>query len=176
MTAEPNDAAQSARRSSTDDVTRIGEAGADALGGAGQQVPEVEQQLAFDMVKRGLLVSPAFLAFGAIGWGWDGLASAAFALVLVFGDFLASALLLGWAAKKGPNVLMATAFGGFALRMGVIAFALWAVSDQAWVADVPLAVTLLVAYLGLLFWETRFVSASLAFPGLKPAPPKRTGA
>jgi hypothetical protein len=25
-----------------------------------------------------------------------------------------------------------------------------------------------VASLGLLFWETRYVSASLAFPGLKP--------
>ena len=137
--------------------------------------PEVEQQLAFDMVKHGLWIAPIFLAFGAIGWGWNGVASAAFALALVFGDFLASAALLGWAAKKGPNVLMATAFGGFALRMGVIAFALWAVSDQAWVADWPLAVTLLVAYLGLLFWETRYVSASLAYPGLKPKP-KRTGA
>jgi len=30
------------------------------------------------------------------------------------------------------------------------------------------AAVLLVTYLGLLFWETRYVSASLAFPGLKP--------
>ena len=138
-----------------------------------EPVPEVEQQLALDMVKHGVWVAPAFLIFGAIGWGWDGVASAAFALGLVFANFLAAAASLGWAAKKGPNVLMATAFVGFAVRMGLVALALWAVSDQAWVADWPLGVTLLVAYLGLLFWETRFVSASLAFPGLKP---KRTGA
>jgi hypothetical protein len=29
-------------------------------------------------------------------------------------------------------------------------------------------VTLLVTHLGLLFWELRYVSASLAFPALKP--------
>ena len=28
---------------------------------------------------------------------------------------------------------------------------------------------LIVTHLGLLFWETRFVSATLAFPGLKPS-------
>ena len=37
-------------------------------------------------------------------------------------------------------------------------------------------VTLVVAHLGLLFWETRYVSASLAFPGLKPLPPRSSPA
>jgi hypothetical protein len=128
----------------------------------------VEQELALDMVRHGLWAAPAFVAFGAVGWGWDGVLSALFALALVFANFLAAAALLGWAAKKGPNVLMATAFVGFAVRMGLVALALWLVKDQAWVADWPLGLTLLVAYLGLLFWETRYVSASLAFPGLKP--------
>jgi hypothetical protein len=31
-----------------------------------------------------------------------------------------------------------------------------------------LAVTVLLTHLGLLAWETRFVSASLAYPALKP--------
>ena len=34
----------------------------------------------------------------------------------------------------------------------------------------PLGATLVVSHLGLLLWETRYVSASLAFPGLKPSP------
>ena len=34
--------------------------------------------------------------------------------------------------------------------------------------SLPLAVTILVTHLGLLFWETRYVSPSLAYPGLKP--------
>jgi hypothetical protein len=46
------------------------------------------------------------------------------------------------------------------------------VKDLAWVELWPLGLTLIVAHLGLLLWETKYVSASLAFPGLKP---KETG-
>ena len=35
-----------------------------------------------------------------------------------------------------------------------------------------LAILILVTHLGLLFWELRYVSASLAFPGLKPTTDK----
>jgi hypothetical protein len=30
--------------------------------------------------------------------------------------------------------------------------------------------TIVIAHVGLLFWELRYVSLSLAFPGLKPKP------
>ena len=43
-----------------------------------------------------------------------------------------------------------------------------AVHNQSWVAIVPLGLTLLITHLGLLLWETKHVSVSLAFPGLKP--------
>src|SRR5439155_235035 len=33
-----------------------------------------------------------------------------------------------------------------------------------------IAFDIIVTHLGLLIWETRYVSASLAFPGLKPTP------
>lgn len=142
----------------------------DELLEAGQDpaAPAVEREIALDMVRRGLYASPVLLVIAAIGWGWSGLASAAYGLALVFANFLLAAGMLGWAAKRGPNVLMATAFGGFVLRMGLLVLAVQLVKDQAWVDTVPLGVTILVTYLGLLFWETRFVSASLAFPGLKP--------
>jgi hypothetical protein len=32
----------------------------------------------------------------------------------------------------------------------------------------PLGLTIILAHLGLLFWELRYVSLSLAYPGLKP--------
>jgi hypothetical protein len=52
--------------------------------------------------------------------------------------------------------------------MVLVGLALYAVNDRDWV-DLPvLAVTVLVTHLGMLFWETRYVSASLAFPALKP--------
>lgn len=128
----------------------------------------VERDIALDMVRRGVYVAPVLLVAAGIGWGWAGVASSAYGLALVFANFLIAAGLLGWAAKKGPNVLMAVAFGGFVLRMGLLVLAVQLVKDQAWVDPLPLGITILVAYLGLLFWETRFVSASLAFPGLKP--------
>ena len=83
-------------------------------------------------------------------------------------NLVLSALLLGWAARISPYVLMATALGGFILRMVLVGVALYTVKDRSWV-DLPvLAVTVLVTHLGMLFWETRYVSASLAFPSLKP--------
>ena len=53
-------------------------------------------------------------------------------------------------------------------RTALVGVALYTVKDRGWV-DLPvLAVTVLVTHLGMLFWETRYVSASLAFPSLKP--------
>ena len=44
----------------------------------------------------------------------------------------------------------------------------WAVKDQPWIDLPALAVAVLVTHLGLLFWETRYVSANLAYPSHKP--------
>ena len=55
--------------------------------------------------------------------------------------------------------------------MGIVAFAVFAVKDQSWVELPLLGFSLVLTHLGLLFWETRYVSVSLAFPGLKPPPP-----
>ncbi len=57
------------------------------------------------------------------------------------------------------------------MRLSLIFAAVWLVKDQSWVAMVPLGVTIIVTHLGLLVWELRFISASLAFPGLKPSVP-----
>ena len=135
---------------------------------APEEVVMVEREIALDMVRRGVYVAPVILAAAGIGGGWGGVASAAYGLALVLANFLIAAGLLGWAAKKGPSLLMAAAFGGFVLRMGLLVLAVQLVKDQAWLEPLPLGITILAAYLGLLFWETRFVSASLAFPGLKP--------
>jgi hypothetical protein len=51
----------------------------------------------------------------------------------------------------------------------VVTLAILLVRDQDWVALVPMSIAVLVASLGLLFWEMRYVSATLAFPGLKPS-------
>jgi hypothetical protein len=70
---------------------------------------------------------------------------------------------------------MGAALGGFALRLFLLAAVVWLVKDQAWVDITALGITLIVTHLGLLIWETRHVSASLAYPGLKPTPSKSPG-
>jgi hypothetical protein len=62
--------------------------------------------------------------------------------------------------------------GGFALRMALVTAVLFSVRDANWINMMALAITVLVTHLGLLFWELRYVSASLAFPGLKPTADK----
>lgn len=132
------------------------------------EAPPVERQLVGDMLRRGLPAVPVVVLLAAVIWGRDGALSAAYGLAVVALNLLASAAMLGWAARVSPAAVMMTALGGFLLRMGLVLLALFAVRDQPWVAFVPLGITVLVSHLGLLFWETRYVSASLAFPGLKP--------
>ena len=132
--------------------------------------PAVEKEVARDLVLRGLKALPVAMLAGVVGWGYAGLASVAFAALLVLANFWASAAMLAWAARTSLSLLMGVSLFGFLLRIGAIIGAVLLGADQAWVAPVPLGATLLIAHLGLLLWEARFVSASLAFPGLKPGP------
>jgi hypothetical protein len=128
----------------------------------------VERQIAADMIKRAAMALPALVVVAALGWGVDGALSAAFAVGLVSANFAVAATSMSWAAKISVNVLMATVLAGFMVRMALITVAVLAVRHQSWVATVPLGITIVLTHIGLLFWETRHLSVSLAFPGLKP--------
>jgi hypothetical protein len=128
--------------------------------------PELE--VSRHLVRHGLLVGPALVLVCGLVWGVEGALSSAFAVGLVLVNLVAAAALLAWAARISLTAVMVAALGGFALRMGLVVGAVLLVKDQSWVDLVPLCATLLVTHLGLLLWETRYVSASLAFPGLKP--------
>jgi hypothetical protein len=132
------------------------------------EVPAVERQLAFDMIRRGVPLAPVLIAVCGLVAGVDGALSSAYGVGIVLVNLAASALLLAWAARVSPTMIMITALGGFLVRMGLVTLAIYLVKDQSWVELVPLGITVLVTHLGLLLWETRYVSASLAYPGLKP--------
>lgn len=134
--------------------------------------PPVEREIALDMLKRGVWFAPAVLLLATVIWGMDGLASAAVAIALVAVNLLLAALSLSWAAKISLTAIMAVSLGGFAVRMALVCLVLLAVRDAPWINLTALAVTVVVTHLGLLFWELRYVSASLAFPGLKPTADK----
>mgnify|MGYP000940740731 CR=1 FL=1 len=131
--------------------------------------PAPERQVARDLIKRGAMVLPVAMLLGLLFWGTAGLLSVGYAAALILVNFWVAAMLLGWAARISLGLVMGVALFGFLIRMAVISAAVLLVKDQWWVVPVPLGVTLVVTQLGLLFWETRFVSASLAFPGLKPS-------
>jgi len=67
---------------------------------------------------------------------------------------------------------MGVALFGYLIRLALIFLAIWLVRGASWVALVPLGITIISAHLGLLFWEMKYISASLAFPALKPSSPK----
>ena len=131
--------------------------------------PSPERDIARDLAKRGLLAAPVLIALGAC-WGWQGALSAAFAIVIVIVNFTLSAALITWTARISIGLMMGAVLFGYLLRLALIFLAVWLVKDQPWVEIVPLGITIIVTHLGLLLWELRYVSASLAFPGLKPAP------
>lgn len=130
--------------------------------------PEVERELAFDMLKRGVWFAPAVLVVATLVWGTAGASSAALAIAVVAVNLLLAALALSWAASVSLSAIMAVALGGFAVRMGLVTAVLFVVRDAGWVNMTALGICVLVTHLGLLAWELRFVSASLAFPGLAP--------
>lgn len=134
--------------------------------------PAPEAEIIRDLVRRGLYATPVALLVGFIGWRLDGLVSVAIALALVLVNFAAAASLQAWAARISYGLVAGVAMFGFLIRLALISAVVLLIGDQPWVAPVPLGLTLVVGHLGLLFWESRFVSASLAFPGLKPDPVK----
>ncbi|MFQ5557729.1 MAG: ATP synthase subunit I [Acidimicrobiales bacterium] len=127
-----------------------------------------EREIAHDMVRRGLVVGPALVAASAAVWGWTGVWSSLYAVVLVLANFLLGAAVITWAARTSPAVMFGAVMFGYIARLGVITVAVLPVRHSNWFEVVPFAATLLIAHLGLLAWETRHVATSLAFPGLRP--------
>lgn len=133
-------------------------------------MPLVEREVALDIVKHGAMVSPLVLLVAAVR-GWDGVASAAIALGIVLVNFLAAAAIMTRAAKSGPTAIGAAALGGYVLRLAVIVVALVLLRHQPWIDLPTLGFVIVGTHLGLLVWEMKYVSLTLAAPGLKPARP-----
>ena len=130
--------------------------------------PPTERQVAFDMIRRGLPLAPALILIAGLIWGVDGALSAGFGIGIVLVNLALSAFIIGWAAKISLAFLMGATLFGYLGRLALITVAVLLVHNQAWVSIVALGMTIIITHLGLLIWETRYVSASLAFPGLKP--------
>ena len=133
--------------------------------------PAPEAAIARDIVKRAIFIGPILVvAFGLI-WGVNGALSTAYGLAIVVANFVLAAAMLAWAGRISTGVVMAAALFGYLIRLTLIFLAIWLVRKADWVELVPLGITIIGAHLGLLFWERKYVSLSLAFPGIKPTVP-----
>jgi hypothetical protein len=130
--------------------------------------PAPERDIAVDLVKRGLIVAPILIILCGAIWGVDGALSSAYAVAIICVNFTLSAALITYTARISLGLMMGAVLFGYLIRLGLVAVAVLAVINASWVAIVPLGITIVVTHLGLLVWELRYVSASLAFPGLKP--------
>ena len=127
-----------------------------------------EYELVGDLLRKALPVAPVAVAVAAIFAGLDGALSAGVGVALVAGNLLLAAASLVWAGRISLGLLMGVALGGYAVRIGLLFLLVLLLQDLDWIHLPSLGLTLVVTHLGLLFWELRYVSASLAHPGLKP--------
>ena len=130
--------------------------------------PAPEPTLVRDMLRRGLIAAPIMIVVFGLIWGIPGAASTAYGIAIVCVNFALAAAMMSWSSRISVAAMGAAAMFGFLIRLGLIFAAVLLVKDASWVSLVPLCITLVVTHLGLLFWEMRYVSASLAFPALKP--------
>lgn len=138
--------------------------------------PSPAAQVARDLVRKGLLATPPAVALGALAAGADGAASVGYGMAIIVANFLLSASLLAWASRISFTLVAAAALGGYLLRLALVFAAVWLVKDAPWVDLVVLGATIISSHLGLLVWELRAVSASMAYPGLKPTTTRRPAA
>jgi hypothetical protein len=130
---------------------------------------EPELEIARDLAKRALWVVPAVVAVSFLIWQVPGVISSLFAMALVVANFLLAAWMNSRAARISAAMLGGVAMFGFLIRLSIVFIAFWLTRDAEWMRVVPFGLTVVATHLGLLFWEMKYVSASLAFPGLKPA-------
>lgn len=136
---------------------------------------EIESRIARDLAKKAAIAAP-ILVVGIGAWrGVDAGAAVALAFAVVVVNFLASAAVLGWTARRTPELLMGVAMMSFLGRL-VLVTAIGVGIKALDIVDWPVfCITLVAGYLGLLFWEMRSISLSLASPGLEPRPSTHAG-
>jgi hypothetical protein len=130
------------------------------------KAPEVT--VSKDMIKRGFFVAPVLMLVAGVVWGLSGMWSAGVGIALVLANFGLAAALISWAAPISLALMMGVSLFGYLIRLGLLAVAIFLLRDVSWINLPALGATIIVTHLGLLFWEMKFIAASLAFPGLRP--------
>jgi hypothetical protein len=130
-----------------------------------------ERDIAFDLLRRGLVVAPFAVALGGLLAGWAGAVGVALGLAVVLFNYLVAGAAQSWAATTGsPGMLGGTVLASLIFRFVVVIGSLMALRNATFLDLTSFGIALVASHLGLLVWEAKSVSMSLAFPGLKPRP------
>lgn len=127
-----------------------------------------ESRIADHLARHALLVSPVVVLACGIFFGIDGAISAAIGLALVALNFLVSARLISWASERSLALLQGMVLGGFVVRLFALTLIVLGLEQFSFINLPVLVLTIAITHIGLLIWETRYVSLTLAAPGLKP--------
>jgi hypothetical protein len=141
-----------------------------------QDVPPVEARIARDMLRRGIPLLIVLFAFCTIVWRANGAASSGYAIAIVTFNFAFSAWIASTVGRISTNALLVSTLVGYLVRMTAVGVAVFVVRDATWVNWYALCLSLVVSHLGLLAVELRHISATLAFPDLKPSSKGRLSA
>jgi hypothetical protein len=131
--------------------------------------PAPEVEVSRDMIRRGLIASPVLIAICGVVWNLKGVSSSAYGVALVLVNFALAAGAIAVTARISLAVMMGAILFGYIIRLGVLFLAFYLVKNEGWFSRPAFGATVIVTHLGLLLWELKYVAASLAYPGLKPA-------
>jgi hypothetical protein len=109
------------------------------------------------LLRHGLLAAPLLALAAARLRGLHGGLSAVAGLALVLANLHIAARSLDWAAGISLPVVAAVAMGGYVIRVAAITVVVLLMGHLTWVDLPALAVTLVVAHLGLLVAEARSI-------------------
>jgi len=117
------------------------------------------------MVRRALVPSllavPAAYLLGLALSGPEAGISAAIGIVLVYLNFAAHGLSLAWASGVSIPVVHAVALGGFALRLGILVAAMFALNALEWFSPLAFGLAVVPATMLLLAYEARLAIRGL---------------
>jgi hypothetical protein len=113
----------------------------------------VESILAWETVRRAVVVAPAVVGGALLLRGGAGAVSAAVGVTVVVANFLLAGAVLSKAATVSLRVYHAAALLGFLVRLGLITLTMLLLAAVFEVDRPAMGIAAVVAYLTLLTWE-----------------------
>lgn len=126
-------------------------------------------EVALDLIRRGVIVMPIAVVASLLVGGPTAAAAVAIGMAIILGNFWVSAKILAWASTVSHGMVASTSISGYFIRSFLIAGLVWLLKDVSSVNLLWLVFSLVISHLGLLTWELRYVSTTIAHPGLKPS-------